>query len=187
MGNTNSVYVAKRASSLANPITTQVTFKQADNSSYAAFARFPITAEGSNFTSALFRIRARGRATTGGSLTFKAAIQLATDVSNPAGWTSAATSTNNTDLIALSARTIATATRSWYIDALVTWDSTSQRLTGQANGLNSETIETASAAISALTSVDLTTGKNGVVVAALFGTTNAANVAYLDELVVEAL
>jgi hypothetical protein len=61
------------------------------------------------------------------------------------------------------------------------------RLSGQANGFNAETIETANAAITALTAVDLSTGKTGFVVSCLFGTSNASNVATLDELWLEVI
>jgi hypothetical protein len=100
---------------------------------------------------------------------------------------SAATAANNTDFKALSSRTLSTITRPWNLQLDCVWDSTSQRLSGQSNGFSSETIETANAAITALTGVDATTGKVGFVVSAIFGSTNASNSAVLDGFVLEVL
>jgi hypothetical protein len=177
MANTDAIQLAKRASALSNP-TSATVFKQADDSTKAASVSLPVE---SGATSALFHIRARGRATTGTTSNFKATLQFTTDVTS----TSCATAANNTDLLALTNRSLATVTRPWYIDAWVIWDSTSQRLSGQGNGFNAETIETANAAITALTGIDLTTRKCGIVVSAIFGTSNASNSAVLDELIVE--
>ena len=180
MARSVDIYSAKRASNLANP-TAATVFKQADDATKPAFVRLP---EQSGF--ARFRIHAWGRFTTGGSITALATIQYNADIS-PAGIVSAATATNNTDFKALTARTLATVTRPWNIQLDCVWDSTSQRLSGQSNGFNSETIETANAAITALTGVDATTGKVGFVVSAIFGSSNASNVATLDGFVLEVL
>jgi len=179
MANITAYYKAKRASNLANP-TSASTFVQADKSTMAVFV--PLAVD-SGATSARFRIRARGRATTGTTSNFLAKLQFTTDVTS----TSAATAGNNTDLFTLTNRSLATITRPWTIDVDLIWDSTSQRLTGQSNGLNSETIETANAAITALTGIDLTTRKTGIVVAAIFGTGNSGNTATLDDFVCEVM
>lgn len=179
MANLLNRAVAGAASSLANP-TSATVFKLSADSTRAASVSIPIE---SGATSARFRVRARGRATTGTTSNFLATIQYTTDVTS----TSCATATNNTDAVALTNRSYATITRPWTIDAEFVWDSTSGRLSGQKNGLNAETIETANAAITALTSIDLTTRKCGFVVSAIFGSTNASNVAVLDELVLEVL
>jgi hypothetical protein len=180
MSNVNMGYVAERASSLTNPVTTAVVFKRVSDSTKATFVKIP----GSSIVNGrAFRVRASGRATTAGAYTFAATIQYTADVTN----VNAATAANNTDAVALTARSISTATRAWMIDAVFIWDSTSQRLTGQKNGLNSETIETASAAITALTSVDLSLETAGFVVNAIFGTTNASNICYLDYFALEVL
>ena len=179
MANVASYYKAKKAASLSNPTSASV-FVQSDASTKAVFVPFAVD---SGATNARFKVRARGRATTGGSITFKATIQYTTDVTS----TSCATATNNTDLLALTARTLATVTRDWAIDLELIWDSTAQRLTGQANGFNGETIETANAAITALTSIDLTTRKTGLVVSAIFGSSNSSNSATLDDFIIEVL
>lgn len=182
MPNQNTVYKAPAASNLANPTSASV-FVRKDQSTKAAAVELKY--DGTSATQA-FRVRARGKATTGGSITWLAKLQFVTDVT-PSGQVTAATAGNNTDLFSLTARSISTATRYWEIDVKLYWDPTSQRLTGQSNGYNNETIETANAAISALTAVDLTTNKCGIVVAGIFGSSNASNVGVLDELSVEVL
>lgn len=179
MANIVPYFRAKRAANLANPTSASV-FVQSDASTKAVV--LPMAVD-SGATSAAFRIRARGRATTGGSITWLAKFQFTTDTTS----TSCATAGNNTDFFTLSARSIATATRYWEIDVKVYWDSTSQRLTGQSNGFNSETIETANAAVTALTGIDLTTRKTGFVVAGLFGSSNSSNVGTMDDATIEVL
>lgn len=178
-------YQAKRAAKLSNPITTAVVFPQADNSAYAAFVRVPIPAEGTNLSSLRFRLRARGRVTTGGAYTFIVKFQYNSDVSTPGQWAGALTITNNTDFLTLTSQTVSTATRSWFLDADCVWDSTSGRLAGIGSGLNSETVGPAFTTITAVAGTDFSTGKAGFVVNAIIGTTNAANFAYLDEFTVE--
>lgn len=174
------IYSAKRASALANP-TAATVFKQADDATKPAFVRLP---EQSGF--ARFKLHAWGRFTTGTSSTILATIQYNADVS-VAGVVAAATAANNTDFKALSSRTLATITRPWNLELDCVWDSTSQRLSGQSNGFSSETIETANAAITALTGVDCATGKVGFVVSAIFGSTNASNSAVLDGFTLEVM
>lgn len=177
-------YRAKKATALSNPTSASV-FVQSDVATKAAYVL--IKPDIASATSLRFFVSARGRATTGGSITFKATIQYTADVTATASGTTPITAANNTDFYALSARTLATITRAWYADAEVVWDSTSQHLTGQGNGLNAETIETANAAISAVTGVDLTTGKCGFVVSCIFGSSNASNSATLDDFYIEVM
>lgn len=177
-------YRAKRATSLTNP-TSATVFVQNDNSAKAAYVQIkPDTASATNLR---FFVSARGRATTGTTSNFKATVQFTKDVTNLASASTAATAANNTDFLALTNRSLATITRPWYIDLEVVWDSTSQRLTGQANGFNAETIETANAAITALTGIDLTTGVCGFVVDCIFGSSNSSNVATLDDFYIEVM
>src|SRR6185436_4763288 len=89
-------YRAKRAASLANPVTTAAVFKQNDNSAWATYVA--LTSMNSADTNVRFQIKARGRVTTGGSYTFVAKIQFNSDMSTPAQWASALTAANNTDV-----------------------------------------------------------------------------------------
>lgn len=177
-------YKAKRAANLANPTSASV-FVQNDISTKSAFVQ--IKPDLASSTNLRFIVSARGRATTGTTSNFLAKIQFTSDVTSAASATTSITAANNTDFFTLTNRSYATITRPWYIDLEVVWDSTSQRMSGQGNGLNAETIETASAAITALTAIDLTTSKCGFVVAALFGTSNASNVATLDDFYIEVM
>lgn len=177
-------YRAKRATSLTNPTSASV-FVQSDNSAKAAYVQ--IKPDLASSTNLRFFVSARGRATTGTTSNFLAKIQFNKDVTTAASGTTAITAANNTDFLSLTNRSMATITRPWYIDLEVVWDSTSQRLTGQANGLNSETIETANASITALTAIDLTTSTCGFVVACIFGSSNASNVATLDDFYIEVM
>ena len=179
-----SYYRAKKASSLANPTSASV-FVQSDVATKAAFIN--IKPDIASSTNLRFFVSARGRATTGTTSNFLAKIQFTSDVTATSSTATPITAGNNTDFFTLSNRSLATITRPWWIDLEVGWDSTSQRLTGQANGFNAETIETANAAITALTGIDLTTGKCGFVVAALFGSTNASNSAVLDDFYIEVM
>lgn len=181
MAGANSVWVAKKASALSNP-TSATTFKSADVAANAVFVKVPSSAC-HLISGRKFRVRASGTATTGTTSNFKATIQYAADITGANG----ATAASNTDAVALTNRSLATITRSWYIEADFIWDSTSQRLTGQANGVNGETIETANAIITALTSVDLSTETAGFVVSAIFGTSNASNSASLVDFSLEVL
>jgi len=177
-------YRAKRAPALANPTSASV-FVQNDNSAKAAYVQ--IKPDIASSTNLRFFVSARGRATTGTTSNFLAKIQFNSNVIATASGTTPITAGNNTDFLSLTNRSYATITRPWYIDLEVVWDSTSQRLTGQANGLNAETIETANASITALTGIDLTTGTCGFVVAAIFGTSNASNSATLDDFYIEVM
>lgn len=177
-------FKAKRGANQTNPTAASV-FVQSDISTKAAFVQ--IKPDIASATNLRFFCSARGRATTGGSLTFLAKIQYTADVTSTATATTPITAANNTDFYTLTARTLATITRPWYLDVECVWDSTSQRLSGQGNGFNAETIETASAAITAITGIDLTTGKAGFVVACIFGSSNTSNVATLDDFYIEVM
>jgi type IV secretory pathway VirB2 component (pilin) len=166
----NTVYRAQDAASLANPIAATVFLNAKGKTTFPTFVKAP----GSSILKGqMFEIIASGRATTGGSLTWLAALQYTANVNLIA----AATATNNTAFTTLSARTIATTTLAWYMRAVCTWDGTS--IVGQLQGYNAGTIETADAAISAV-AADLSLETAGFVVTGIFGTTNAANVCYLD-------
>lgn len=175
---------AKRAAALSNPTSASV-FVQNEISTKSSFVL--IKPDIASATNLRFFVSARGRATTGTTSNFLAKIQFTTDVTSAASGTTSITAGNNTDFFTLTNRSYATVTRPWYMDLEVVWDSTSQRMSGQGNGFNLETIETANAAITALTGIDLTTGKCGFVVAALFGTSNASNSATLDDFYIEVM
>lgn len=179
MGQASNIYNAKRAANLANPIADTV-FKLNDDALKAAFVKIP---GGSRMNGKVFLVRASGRATTGGSYTWAPGLQYTADVNAAA----AATAANNTDLVTATARSIATATRSWLIRAELIWDSTSQRLQGTWGAANAETVDAFGTQITALTAIDLSLETAGFVITGIFGTTHASNIGRLDSFTLEVL
>lgn len=176
MANANTCYRAKAAANLANPITNAVPFVTSQSATVAAAVYFPIV---SGTTSAAFRVVARGRSTTGTSGNSAVSLQFGNSVS-------AAT---NTIVAAPTTQTNA-ANCVWLIDAIFTWDATKKQLEGTFYAINGSTVNrTTDAATTTVTAVDLSTGAAGncIVAAGLFGTSNASNVMFLDELALEVL
>lgn len=176
MANILASYRAKKANSLANPITNAVPFNQADSSTTIAGCYFP---QISGTTSAAFRARAYGRFTTGTSGNAACSFQFGN---------STAASTN-TVVCAPTTQTCA-ANCSWFLEAIFTWDATSKILQNIYTAINGSTFAlVVYVAGTAATGVDLSTGAagNALVPAALFGTSNAGNIAYLDDMVLEVL
>lgn len=176
MGNASTVYQAKRAASLTNPTSTTV-FLTADSSSKTAAVYFPTIDPPSGLNAVAFRFYAWGRSTAGTSGNFTPVVYYG--VSTTVG--------SNTSIAAASARTNATFCN-WRIWGTLTWDGGSSKLTGEFVALNgSTTTIDAQAVTTTVSSVDLTTAGNGLTVTALFGTSNAGNIAYLDGLTLEVI
>lgn len=176
MAGTNTIYRAKKAASLTNPITNAVPFVTSDSSSVAASVFFPQIV---GTTSAAFKVRARGRSTTGTSGNFACSFQFGN---------STAASTNT--VVCAPATQTNAANCVWFLEAVFVWDATKQQLENTFYAINGSTVNrTADAAGTTVTAVDLSTGAagNSIVAAALFGTSNASNIAYLDELSLEVL
>lgn len=175
MASIGTIYQAKKANSLANPITNAVPFVQTDDVTKATAVFFP---QVTGTTSAAFRVRARGRSTTGTSGNFACSLQFGTSI----------LAATNTVVCAPTTATNA-ANCSWFIEATFIWDATTQKLANVFMANNASTpaiiIQVEGTAVS---TVDLSTGTtNAIVAAALFGTSNAGNIAYLDELTMEVL
>jgi len=180
MAGIGNCYVADAAASLANPTAAAVFLKAKGATTFATFVKIP----GGNILSGkTFLLRASGRATTGTTSNFLAKIQYSSNITA----ITAATAGSNTDVVTLTNRSYASITRTWSLEAKCMWDSTSLRLTGQFNGVNLETSESAATVITALTAVDLSSETTGFVCAAIFGTGNAGNIAYLDDFSLEVL
>lgn len=176
MANANTVYKAKKAASLANPITNAVPFVTSDLATASAAIYIPQIV---GTTSAAFRVRARGRSTTGTSGNFACSLQ----------WGNSTAASTNTIIAAPTTQTNA-ANCVWFIEATFVWDATKQQLEGSFYAINGSTVNvTSAAATTTVTAVDLSSGASGnsIVAAALFGTSNAGNIAYLDELTLEVL
>lgn len=176
MANASTSYRAKKAASLANPVTNAVPFVTADDSSKPAIVYFPAI---SGTTSAAFRVRARGRFTTGTSGNAAISFQFGN---------STAASTNTV----VSAPTTQTCADNcvYFLEAIFIWDATKKQLENAYTCLNGSTAAlVVYVAGTTVTGVDLSTGAagNSIVAAGLFGTSNAGNIAYLDELTLEVL
>lgn len=177
MGNANSVYGAKNAAALVNPTSASV-FVQTINSAKAAsvyFDPFPISGgTGTSVNVLRFILFAWGRATSGTTSNFLAKIQYGTSV----------TAGSNTDVFTLTNRSYVSTSSNWFVTADCIWDATSQKIDGNGSGNNLNTLETG-AAITQVTGVDLTQSNLGFSIAAVFGSSNASNVCYLDGFVME--
>lgn len=172
MGNTNTVYRAKKAASLLNP-TTAATFVQSDDSTKAAAVFFPTTPTG---TSASFLFRARGRTTTTGSHNNTPKVSLGTSV----------TAGSNTIIAASTARAVATTTAVWCIEGTLIWNGTSNLLKGSFWALNGSTAVLDVPAVTTSVTADLSVAGVGLTVENTVAT-GGGDLAYLDELSLEVL
>lgn len=171
-------YAAKRAASLANPVTNAVPFSVADSAALPTLAAAVFFPQTQGTTSSAYLVRARGRFTTGTSGNAAISLQFGT---------SAAASTN-TIVCAPATQTCADFCV-YLLEAVFVWDATKKQLENTFYAINGSTVNrTADAAGTTVTAVDLSTGTaNAIVAAALFGTSNATNVAFLDRLTLEVL
>lgn len=197
MANTDTIYIAKNAAPLVNPTSAtvfQVTDTVAhptlaaaiylpDYESYPASGTISTEAPPSPAINApqgvtQWNVRVKGRVTVGTSGTFTLAVQYGNSV----------TQASNTALVTLqSAVTYASATNNFVNSFFLTWDPVSLLLSGSTGaGIQGSTraIPTATV-IAGVASVNLIGNKVGLVVTALFGTSNTGNIAYLDEFSVE--
>lgn len=181
-GNANSVYTAKKAALLTNPIAA-TTFLQSDNSAKAAAVFVPdqwiqATTTGIALPALRFIIRAWGRATGGTTTNFLPQIQSGVSI----------TAASNTDVTVMTTRAYNSASSNWWIEANLVWDFTSKLLNGSFTGgggtagtLNTPTIITQG------TAINYSTNGLGFTVSAIFSGTNAGNLAYLDGFTLEVL
>ena len=171
-----TIYQAKKANSLANPITNAVPFNSVDDATVAAAVYFP---EVKGTVCQAFRVRARGRSTAGTSGNFACSLQFGNSIS-------AATNT-----VVCAPTTATNATKcNWFIEATFIWDASTLSLNNFYLANNASTPALISLVEgTAATSVNLATpsSSNAIVAAALFGTSNAGNIAYLDSLTLEVL
>lgn len=175
MASVGTVYRAAEAASLANP-TSASTFVQASDSTKAAAVYFPVLDD--SVTSAAFRFRALGRATTVGAHNITPKVSFGTSV----------TAGSNTVIAAATARAGATDTATFLIEGILIWNSTKQSLQGTFTALNGSTIvQDAYAVTTAKTGVDLSVSGNGLTVELTIATGGAGTLGYLDEFTLEVL
>jgi hypothetical protein len=175
MSNTNTIYTAKRAAPLTNPVTALVTFLQNDNSAKAAAVYVPDQGTQTSTAGSLrFNIRAWGRITSGTSGNVSLALQYGTATSA------------NTSVVAPTAASYSVS-GNWLLETTFLWDVTSKLLNGYYAGwaTSAGTAITPVIVTSILTAKDFTTNGLGFTMAAFFGTSNAGNIAFLDGFTLE--
>lgn len=194
MPNSTSVYIAKKAAALSNPLTNPSVFLQSDNSSWAAFVAIQsaVAVAGTSLIDGVpFRLRASGRVVvgSGGTSTFTPGLyyisaSVRTTVASPASGTQIA----GTASTALSAST----TYPWMIEATCIWDSVSETIggwytqtVGIAAGVTTQAILINNTQAS--TALDSTPGGAGFQATALFGTSRTGNSAVLSTFTAEVL
>jgi len=182
MGAGNKIY-AQRAAPLANPITTAGIFLRtsADNPTKPAAVYFPPVA-GTGTTGGAqtlrFQVHAWGTVVTSVTSNFQALLYYGVST----------TAASNTAMITLTNRSYVSATGQWVIEFDGVWNNRTQVIAGTMLGtsFNLTTLET-QALITPVTAVDLTVSGLGMSVGALFGTTGAGNIAYMDGFELEVL
>jgi len=186
MGNANTVYTAKRAATLANPVTNDSIFLQADNSAFASFVsayQSGLVGGTSAIDGKLIKVRASGKVTTGASSTLIATLYYSAAAKT-------AITYNGTGVTATAATftsaAYATTTGNWLLEADFVWDYTSLKMNGRFRAISGPTpVVVADTVVAQLTSVDLSLPGAGFVCGVHFGTSNASNVATLSEFVLE--
>lgn len=176
MPGSDSIY-SVRAAALANPITNAGIFLRQDNTAKVAALYFPPEINSGTVVGAAslrFKVHAWGTAVTSVTSNFQALLYYGVS----------ATAASNTAMVTLTNRSYASASGQWVIDGDFFWDNRTQKIQGPGGGSNLTTIET-TALITAVTAVDLTVSGLGLCVGALFGTTGAGNIAYMDGFVME--
>jgi hypothetical protein len=181
-GSATSVYTAKRAATLTNPITNDSIFLSADNSAYSAFVS-PMLVAASSGVSALegvpFYLRASGKVTTSVSSTLIVTVYFGTAARTNITYNA----TGVTALTgALTTGSYATASGNWWMYYELLWDFKSLLLGGSYRTFNQNSTPAvvAETIITAQTAVDLTIPGCGFIVGAHFGSTGAGNIATLS-------
>ena len=190
MASGRSVYVAKRAATLVNPITNDSIFLQNENSSFAAFVSAydgGLVGGTSNLDGKMIYIRASGKFTTGTTSTLVGSLYY-----SPTAKTSL--TFNGTGVTALlgsammTTGSLASSNGNWFIEATLIWDFTSKLMNGYYDSGSSVTPTFTTAAVtSSITAVDLSVPGGGFMAGVHFGSTNASNVATLSEFVLEVM
>jgi hypothetical protein len=188
MARASTVYKAKKANTLTNPLTNDSIFVQSDNTSLSAFVsayQGGMVAGTSLLDGRPFYVRASGKVTTGASSTFIATIYYSTAASTSITYNGTGVSTTG---VTLTSGAISTTSGNWMLEAEFIWDYTSKQLNGWFSGLSSPTpTAVANTAATQITTVDLSVPGPGFICGCHFGTTGAANVATLSEFVLEVM
>jgi len=188
MASGRSVYVAKKAAALTNPITNDSIFLQTDSSSLSAFVsayQEGMVSGQSGLDGKAFYVRATGKVTTGTSSTLIVTLYYSPTARTSITFNGTGVSTTGATL---TSGAIATASGNWMIEATFLWDFKSQQLNGYFDTLSSPTPTLAAPAVTTqLTTIDLSVPGPGFIVGAHFGSTNASNVVTLSEFILEVM
>lgn len=188
MGNSSSSYIAKKAATLSNPITTAAVFVQSDSSSLSAFVSAAPTAGSSGVSlidGKVIYLRMSGTVVVGASSsTFTPQIWL----SKNARTTVAVT--NATAVAGAASTSLAGGTYPFFLETELVWSFASLKLGGYytqyvgiASGLTTQAITTGNV----LTAVDLSVPTTGFLASGLMGTTQVGTVVTLSEFILEVM
>lgn len=166
----------KTPSAALGNATTETTFK--DSAGNCLTAYLPATSKLVEGKSAAFKVKAGGRATGGTTTNWTVALY----------WGNDPTYTNNSKIATSGTFSIVSTDTNWFLEAVLVWDATSQKVNGYFSGQNGTTTVSPTTLSTAQTGKDLTAAdvtSVGFSVTGLFGTGNAGNTAYCDFLDVE--
>lgn len=190
MANTNTTYVAAKAATLANPITTAAVFVQSANSALSSFVGLPQTAGSIGLSlvdGKTLYMRMSGNILTGsgGTATFTPQIWFSANARTTTAVTSATAVAG-----AASTALAATTNYPWFLETTLCWSYSSlvlggyySQYVGIASGLTTQAITTSNF----LSSVDLSSPTNGFLASALMGTSRTGCVVTLSEFMLEVL
>jgi hypothetical protein len=184
----STVYTAKKAATLTNPITNDSIFLQSENSAFAAFVsayQGALVGGSSNLDGSSIYIRASGKVTTGTSSTlivtlyYSAAAKTAITYNGTGVTATASTFTS---------AAYATTSGNWMLETTLVWDYTSKTMGGYFVSTCGPTpVIAGPTVVTALTTVDLSLPGCGFALGAHFGSTNASNVATLSQFTLEVM
>lgn len=188
MARGSTVYTAKKAAALTNPLTNDSIFLQTDNSAFAAFVsayQGALAGGSSNLDGGSIFIRASGKVTTGTSSTlivtlyYSAAAKTAITFNGTGVTATASTFTS---------AAYATTSGNWMLESTFVWDYTSLKMNGYFVSTSGPTpVIAGPTVIAQLTAVDLSLPGCGFALGAHFGSTNASNVVTLSNFTLEVL
>jgi len=160
--------------------TTEVAFTS--DGTVPVFLRLPSAgqlAEANGTTTSMFKVRAWGRVTGGTTTNFTVQIHYHASATS-------ATITASREIEGSGAQAVNSESGNWWIESLLTWDTTSNKLNGVGSSMVNRSVTTAAISDNEITSIDPDADDtNGFIVAGTFSAGNASNKAVLDGFVLE--
>lgn len=179
MSNVNTVNRSGQVASAALGNATSET-QFVDSAGNVLTVYLPLTSKllGQDAKFASFKVKVGGRVTTGTTSNWTPKLY----------WGNSSTIASNSGIAAPTAVSLASVSQTWHIEATMFWDATSQRVNGFYQAQIGATTTAPTTLTTAQTSKDLTAGDVktvGFSVTGIFGSTNAANTAFVDYFDVE--